>query len=73
MTSPKIHQAVRGAKRENARSVSRRVNEEMLAFTVLAAVRVLASAAKLMAEIVSKLMLSRSGAKRDTALTYLSC
>jgi hypothetical protein len=45
----------------------------MLAFTALAVARVLASAAKLMAEIVSKLMLSTSGMKRNTALTHLSC
>ena len=45
----------------------------MLAFTVLAAERVSASAAKLMAEIVSKRMLSTSGVKRDTAVTHLSC
>jgi hypothetical protein len=63
MTSPKIHQAIQGAKRENARSVSRRISEEMLAFTVLAVVRVLASAAKLMA--VSKPMLRGSGAKHS--------
>jgi hypothetical protein len=73
MTSPKIHRAVQGAKNENARSVLRRVSEEMLAFTVLAAERVSASAAKLMAEIVSKRMLSTSGVKRDTAVTHLSC
>jgi hypothetical protein len=73
MTSPKIHQAIRGAKREDARIVSRRVSEEMLACTVLTVVRVLASAAKLMAEIVSKPMLRGSGTKHDTVLTHLSC
>jgi hypothetical protein len=60
-------------KSKNARSVSRTISEEMLAFTVLAAERISTAAAKLMAEIVSKLMLNTSGIKHDTVVTRLNC